>query len=108
MAFYVNQKCSFYLQNGDLLVCLDHKPLLKNFTGNTDNEKCKTRGLEASTVSIPVKVQHIKGMANILADSVSRLRAVGLYNNLDLKDGQQECGTPFKPPSPVEQSTCTP
>ena len=27
------KKCSFYIQNSDLLVCLDHKPLLKIFTG---------------------------------------------------------------------------
>ena len=32
------KKCSFYLQNSDLLVHSDHKPLLKIFTGNTDNK----------------------------------------------------------------------
>ena len=41
-----------------------------------------------------VKVQHIKGIANVLADSVSRLRAVGLYHNLDPKDHQQEFSSP--------------
>ena len=73
------QNCSFYLQNSDLLVHLDHKPLLKIFTGNTNNKKCNTWGLEATTIPRCVKVQHIKGKANVLADSVSRLRAVGLY-----------------------------
>ena len=43
------------------------------------------------------KVQHSKGIANILADSVSRLGAVVLYHYLDFKDGQQEFGTPFEP-----------
>ena len=65
--FYVDQKVS------DLLVHLDHKPLLKIFMGNTNNEKYNTWGLEATTIPRRVKVQHIKGIANILADSVSRL-----------------------------------
>ena len=29
------KKCSFYLWNSDLLVCSDHIPILKIFTGNT-------------------------------------------------------------------------
>ena len=53
-------------------------------------------------------MQHIKGVANILASSVSRLRAVGLYHDLDYKDGQQELSTPFKPLPPIVQSTHTP
>ena len=39
---------------------------------------------------------------------MSRLRALGLYHDLDFKDGQQELGTPFKPMLPVEQITHTP
>ena len=84
------KKCSFYLQNADLLVCLDPKPLLKIFMGNTNNEKCNTWGLEATAIPRCVTVQHIKGIASVLADSVSRLRAVGLYHVLSSKDCQQE------------------
>ena len=87
---------------------MGHKPLLKIFTGNTDSEKCNTWGLEATTIPRCVKVQNIKGIANILADSVSRLRTVGLYHDLDFKDGQQELRTPFEPLPPVEQSTHIP
>ena len=83
------KKCSLYLQNSDLLVHSDHKSLLKIFTGNTNNKTCNTWGLKASAIARHVKVQHIKGIANILADSVSRLRAIGLYYDLDFKDGQQ-------------------
>ena len=69
------KKCSFYLQNADLLVSLDHKQLLKNFAGNTNNQKiCNTWGLEATTIPRHIKVQYIKRIANILANSVSRLR----------------------------------
>ena len=103
-----SKKCSFYLQNADLLVHSDHKPLLKIFTSNTNNGKCNTWGLEAATIPIQVKVQHIKGIANVLANSVSRLRAVGLYHDLDFKDGQQELSIPFIPQPPAEQSAHNP
>ena len=86
--FMSSKKCSSYLQNTDLLVCSDNKPLLKILTGHTDNDKCNTWGLEAAANPRRIKVQHIKGIANVLADPVSRLRAVGLYHDLDLKDHQ--------------------
>ena len=41
-------------------------------------------------------------MANVLADSVSRLRAVSLYHDFDVKHHQQEFSVPFEPLSPVE------
>ena len=50
-------------------------------------KKCNTWGLEATTIPRHVRVHHIKGIANILADSVSRLRAVGLYHDLDFQNG---------------------
>ena len=105
---YVHQKCFFYLKNADLLVHLDHTPLFKIFTGHTDNEKCSTWGLGAAAIPKGVKVQHIKGIATVLADSVSRLRAVGLYHNLNSKDSQQEFHSPFEPLPPVEEVTHTP
>ena len=83
------KKYSFYLQNSNLLVCLDHKPLLKIFTGHTYNEKCNTWGLEAAATPRHGEAHHIKEIANVLADSVSRPRAVGLYHDLDSKDHQQ-------------------
>ena len=58
------KKYSFYLQNADLLVCSDHKPPLKIFTGHTDNYKCNTWGLEATTIPSRVKVKHINRIAN--------------------------------------------
>ena len=53
-------------------------------------------------------MQHIKGIANTLANSVSRFGAVGLYHDFDFKDGHQELRTPFEPLPPFEQSTHTP
>ena len=86
-----------------MLVHLDHKPLLKIFTGHTDKEKCKPWSLEAAAIPRHVEVQHIKGIANVLADSVSRLRAIGLYHDPNSKDLQQKCSSPFEPLPPVEQ-----
>ena len=92
----------------NLLVHLDHKPLLIVFTGYTNNEKCNTWGLEATVILRHVKVQHIKGIVNVLADSVSRLRAAGLYHYLNSKDCQQKFSSPFEPLAPVKQVTHTP
>ena len=39
---------------------------------------------------------------------MSRLRAVGLYHDLDFKDNLQELRVPFESLPPVEQSTDTP
>ena len=39
---------------------------------------------------------------------MSRVKAVGLYHDLDFKDNLQELGTPFEPSPPVEQLTHTP
>ena len=87
--------CSFYLGNSDLLVLLDHKQLQKIFTGSTDTEKCKTWDVEDTNIHI-CKTAFIKGIANILADSVLRLKAVGLYHDLDFQKSQPDFGTPFK------------
>ena len=96
------KKCSFYLQNTNLLVPSDHKLLLKNFTGHTDNDKCNIWGLGTAAIPRRVKVQHIKGIANIHADSVSKLKAVGIYHDTNSKHHQQEFSTPFEPLPPVE------
>ena len=101
------KKCSFYLQNVDLLVSSDHKPLLKIFTGHADNDKCNTLGLEAVAIPRRIKVLHMKGIANVLIDSVLRLRVVGLYHDIDLKDNQQEFSAPYEPSPPFEPTIHT-
>ena len=75
------------------------------FTGNIDNEKCNTWGLEATTIPRCVKLQYIKGIANILTDLISRLKAVGLYHDLDFHKSQPNLGMPSAPLPPVEHTT---
>ena len=101
------KKCSFYLQNTKLLTCLDHISLLKIFTGHTDNAKCNIWNLEAATISRRVKSPHIKGIANVLADSVFRLKAVCLCHDIDSNDHQQEFSTSSEPLPPIEPATYT-
>ena len=72
---------------------------------HTNNDKCNMWGLEATAIPRCVKVQHIKGIANVFADSVSRLRAVGCYHDPDFKDHQQEFSIPFESLPQVEPAT---
>ena len=59
----------------------------------------------AASIPRRVEVQYIKGRANVLADLVSRLKAVGLYHDINSNDHQQEFNTPFEPSPPVEPVT---
>ena len=72
-----------------LLVHSDHKQLLKFLTDYTDNDKCNIWGLETAATPRRVKVQHIKGIVNILADLIFRLKAVGIYHDIYSNDYQQ-------------------
>ena len=100
--FYVNYKCLFYLWNSNSLAQSDHRALQKIFTGITGNEKCNTGGLEATTILRHVKLQHIKDIANILADCVIRFKADGLYHDMDLQKSQSDFGTHFEPLPTIE------
>ena len=59
-------------------------PFTKSTQAALKMKKCNACSLEAITIPRHVKLQHIKGIANILADSVSRLKAVGLNHDLHL------------------------
>ena len=65
-------------------------------------------GLRSCSYLRCVKLQHTKGIANVLADSKSRLRAVGLCHDLDFKDHQQKFSAPFEALAPVEPVTYMP
>ena len=65
-------------------------------------------GLRCSTHTQKSQGSTYKRIANILADSVSRLKAVGICHDIDPNDYQQELSTPFKPQPPVEPVANTP
>ena len=54
------------------------------------------------------KMKNINGIANILADSVSRLKAAGLYHDLDFPKSQPDLGTPFEPLPSIGQAMHSP
>ena len=62
-------------------------------------------GLEATNILRHVTIQHIKGITNVLVDFVSRLRAGGLYHDIDFQNHQQEFSTPFEPLPSVDPVT---
>ena len=62
------------------------KATTPNFHRHTNNNKYNTWGIEATAIPRLVKVQHVKEIAYVLTDSVSRLRAVGLYHDLDFRN----------------------
>ena len=78
------------------------------FTGHTNYGKCNIWSLETAAIPRRVKVHHITGIANILAVSVSRIKAVGICHDIDSDDNQQEFSTPFELLPPVEPVTHTP
>ena len=108
MSIKINKEVFIFLTKCQTTSMLRPQTINKIFTGHTDNDKCNIWSLEVATILRRVKVQHIKRIANVLADSVSRLRAVGLYHDIDLKDHQQEFSIPFEPLPPVKPVTHTP
>ena len=58
------------------------------------------KNVEATIIPRHVKVQHIKGIDNVLPDSVSELRA-GLYHGPDSRDHQQAFSSLYEPLPPV-------
>ena len=75
MAF---QKFSFYLEGAFTNLRCDHAPLEKFLQGKTLNNKVNNWGIELSNFKI--NFQHIKGKRNVMADALSRLKRLGLYD----------------------------
>ena len=86
MAF---RKFSFYLEGAFTNLRCDHAPLEKFLQGKTLNNKVNW-GIELSNFKI--KFQHIKGKKNVMADALSRLKRLDLYDSQDLEPVGQEFG----------------
>ena len=87
MAF---RKFSFYLEGALTNLRCDHAPLEKFLQGKTLNNKVNNWGIELSNFKI--NFQHIKGKRNIMADALSRVKRLGLYDNQDPEPNGQEFG----------------
>ena len=83
------KKLSFYLQDGDVLVYSDHLPLQKFLEKNTLNSKVNNWGIEME--SCKMKIEHIAGIKNTLADTLSRLVEI----NPDIQQPPEPYGQEF-------------
>ena len=71
-AIYVSiKKLAYYLEDADITLRSDHLPLKKFLVKNTLNSKVNNWALEISPFHITF--EHIKGIKNTLADTMSRL-----------------------------------
>ena len=87
MAF---QKFSFYLESAFTNLHCDHAPLEKFLQGKTLNNKVNNWGIELSNFKI--NSQHIKGKRNVMADALSRLKRLGLYDIQEAEADGHEFG----------------
>ena len=71
-AIYMSvKKLAYYLEDAEITLRSDHKPLLKFLQKNTLNTKVNNWAVEISPFRI--KFEHIEGIKNTLADTMSRL-----------------------------------
>ena len=71
------------------MVQSEHAPCRNSVT---KNDKVSNWSWEMYTITPCVEFEHIKGKDNVLADSMSRLRHLGLHGNNDPEEPGQECG----------------
>ena len=75
----LSEKMAFYLQDTEVILRSDYTPpekLIKNQTKNTLTENW---ALDFFSITAYITFKHIKGKANILADSLTQLQRLGLY-----------------------------
>ena len=71
-AIYMSiKKLTYYLEDADITLRSDHLPLRKFLAKNTLNSKVNSSGIEISPFHITF--EHIKGVKNTLANTMSRL-----------------------------------
>ena len=70
---------SFYLAGTKCTLCCDHKLLAPFSTSGMSSPVLDHWALELQLFYI--KFQHISGKKNVVADAISRLRTVGLYQD---------------------------
>ena len=65
------KKLAFYLTDADILLKSDHLPLKRFLQKNTLNNKVNNRAMELEAFNI--RLEHVSGKTNILADMLSHL-----------------------------------
>ena len=71
-AIYISvKKLSFYLEDAQVIICTDHRPLIKFLEKETLNNKVNNWAMELEGKNM--QIIHIQGIKNTLADTMSRL-----------------------------------
>ena len=70
---------SFYLMDSDVIVHTDHKLLKKFIEAVTANSRVNDWSFQIHAICKSITFRHIKGSANVLMDSLSRLKYYDLY-----------------------------
>ena len=73
------QKFAFYLTGANCMLHCDHKPLVPFFTMGMSSPLIDRWTFELQQSNI--KFQHIQGRKNVVADAISWLRTLGLYQD---------------------------
>lgn len=84
------RKLSYYLEGAQTILWCDHAPLKKFLAGRTLNNKVNNWGIELS--SFHIEFNHIKGKKNVMADALSRLKRLGLYEEVEPEQDDKEFG----------------
>ena len=72
-------RMSFYLTDSEVIIHSDHKPLQKFIYTLTANDRVNDWAFQIHAICRMIHFQFIKGMSNVLSDSLSRLSYYDLY-----------------------------
>ena len=78
------KKFAFYLAGMEFMLYCDHKSLAPFFTTGMFSPMLDRWPLELQQFN--TKFQHIQGKGNVVADAISQLRTLGLYQDIDNED----------------------
>ena len=70
----------FYLKDAHVMIECDHVPLCKFIYLVMKNDKVNNWSQEIHAITPDINYEHIKGKENILADNLSCLQILGLFN----------------------------
>ena len=78
----------FYLKDAHVRVRCNHAPICKFVYSVTKNDKVDNWSQDIHAITPYIDFEHIKGRDNILVESISRLKTLGLYKAND-PNGQE-------------------
>ena len=83
-------KMAFYLQDAEVILMSDHAPLEKLIKNQTKNTLTQNWALEIFSITPYITFKHIKDKESILADSLTQLQRLDLYEKCPCKENEQD------------------